>query len=566
MNKILFLLLISLSFSSEAITYKSSVKQPHKIADSLRISSNTSATTYSTVSTACATEATRGTVYYYCDCGTGSSGSCVAGNNSNSGTDPTAPRQTIEAASSFLNTHDGVTVALCKGGAFNVTSGGMNPGSTTCTAGTTCNDLREYSSSVFTSTAKPIINNAAGAVRTFQIDGGAGGLRVLNLKMNGDNGAANNGNRAFYFYTSAHDVTMCNVDMDVFDIAVTNESSGGTTNNIKLTGSHITNSRKLGFLGAGNNEEVSYNFMESNGGADVLFHTIYSATSDPVSNLLIKGNIINAPNGASCLGSIITSHGEFDYYTITDNNITVPAAANSNGGCWGIDLNSGGYQVPVYFRHTTISNNILTNTGNAGIAVEACPGCIIENNVVIANWSGASLGILSGQAPARTSPADDINTANVVRNNTIYYGTDFVNVWGGAKGIQVQVEGTGHIISNNTIYYSSSSSGSGFSCFDYSLSLDSYSFINNNHCYSAATYVWEATHGSTLATWVTYATVYGFDANSLTGDPSFISPGTNFKPNTGSILINAGSNTNKSTTDILGITRPNPPDIGAYQH
>ena len=184
----------------------------------------------------CAIEPMRGNVYYYCDCGTGAESSCIAGDDANPGTSASAPRRTISNAFSLFNSllvDD--TVALCKGGAFN-SAGDNTIGSNRCGAGVACNDLREYSPSTFIGTAKPIINNAPGEIALFRFQGN-GGIRFLNLKLKG--GAAGT-NQGFFFYRGAHDVTMCNLDMDGFDLAIYNESGGTAdtpTMNIKLTGS-----------------------------------------------------------------------------------------------------------------------------------------------------------------------------------------------------------------------------------------------------------------------------------------------------------------------------------------
>jgi hypothetical protein len=170
-------------------------------------------------------------------------------------------------------------------------------------------------------------------------------------------------------------------------------------------------------------------------------------------------------------------------------------------------------------------------------------------------------GISVATASVRAGVADDVNNANIIRNNTIWYGPN-ANTSG--TGINVGVEGTGHIIANNTVTYTATSTGSNgaFSCFSYPLALSSYTFINNNHCESAASYKWEASRGS-LASWKTAAT--GFDTVSFTGNPLFTAAGTNFKPAPGSPLINAGSLVYGSTTDLVGTARPSTPAIGAFE-
>ena len=91
-------------------------------------------------STTCATEPMRGTVYYYCDCGSGAQANCVAGDDNNAGTSADAPRRTIASAVTRMRSTGGTnTMALCKGGAFDVQSA-LWPARTDCAAGTTCND------------------------------------------------------------------------------------------------------------------------------------------------------------------------------------------------------------------------------------------------------------------------------------------------------------------------------------------------------------------------------------------------------------------------------------------
>ena len=96
------------------------------------------------------------------------------------------------------------------------------------------------------------------------------------------------------------------------------------------------------------------------------------------------------------------------------------------------------------------------------------------------------------------------------------------------------------------------------------MSVGSYSFVDNNNCYVPnVSYSWEATYGS-LASWRTHSG-NTFDMNSITTNPLFKNAPTDFTPLLGSPLIGAGNNTNKSTLDILGKNRPNPPAIGAFE-
>ncbi|MEK7703684.1 MAG: putative metal-binding motif-containing protein, partial [Myxococcota bacterium] len=306
-------------------------------------------TSIAEVAAACAAEPMRGTVYYYCDCGTGAQGGCVAGDDGNVGTDPLLPRQTIANAESRFGTlavND--TVALCKGGAFD-SAGNLYIGSNRCGAGSACNDLREYTPTTFAGTAKPIINNAAGDRQLFRFWNGMGGVRLLNLKLKGDGGT--NGNHGFFFYEAAHDVTMCNLDLDAFTIAVYNESNAGNTRNIKLTGSYISNATVMGYLGGGDNDDISYNYWDGNGSSTVFDHTLYFASGDEITNVRVVGNYIRGQYGPTCLGAPVEGHMAVDGLLVKDNVVDIDAAATT-GGCWGIEFNNfTNAAAPIYHRN-----------------------------------------------------------------------------------------------------------------------------------------------------------------------------------------------------------------------
>jgi hypothetical protein len=140
-------------------------------------------------------------------------------------------------------------------------------------------------------------------------------------------------------------------------------------------------------------------------------------------------------------------------------------------------------------------------------------------------------------------------------------------------GIQIKNEGTGHIVANNTVNYTSTSASSLVSCFDYTQPISTaYAFINNNHCFSAATtYTWDKTNGPTLVAWQSYsiANGNGFSADSASriGQPNFFNSTTSpydFHP-TGLPLLGTGSASSVPATDVEGTAFLNPPAIGAYQ-
>lgn len=511
--------------------------------------------------------------YYYCDCGSGANANCVPGVDGlfNDGTDPLQPRRTIEDAKTlFRNINANDTVALCQGGAFNSRTGFFIGTSKCGGPGSACNDLKDYRPAWLTGTAKPIINSAAGSSPLFTITNGGGGIRFLNLSLKG-----NGINDGYFIYNGAHDVTVCNADMDSFDLAITGQSGAlGNPKNITITGSVITNTIRIGFLGGGDNFDLSYNVFEGNGSNIGRNHAIYPGSSIAPSSMRIIGNYVHGQYGTTCNGTLISSHGVFDSLLVKDNYVSIDAAA-ATGPCYGMGFNNNSNASnSIYFHNTVITGNTIINGGNIALHVASCPGCILENNTIIQNWSVGNYGIVVTPYPynwyfANQGRVDDVNNANIIRNNTVWFGP---NTGGSSSypntGIWTQTEGTGHIISNNTV--TSEQPTGTLNCYRHDLPPGSippsYAFMDNNHCYSVSTYNFERTRG-TLAAWQAYAG--GLDANSIGGTPLFVNTANyNFKPNTGSPgspLINAGSNANKSTLDILGITRPNPPAIGAYE-
>ncbi len=516
---------------------------------------------------ACAAEPFRGTVYYYCDCGTGASAGCVAGNDANAGTSPSAPRRTLEDAVTRLNALSGTnTIAFCQGGAFNAV--GANSITTAgCSAGTTCNDVREFSPTTFTGTAKPIINSASGGSTLFQVEGNVGGVRFLNIAINGNNPSTDNGNWGFFFYAGAHDVTMCNMDMSNFDRAVYNESNAGITSNIRVRGNNITNSYMTAYLGGGNGTDISYNIMEGNGATTQFSHAIYLAsagTGITVTATTVVGNYIHGhhSSGSTCVGTMFSNHGSLDGLLVQNNVVSIDAAT-ATAGCWGIEFSNITQNAhPIYYRNAVFDGNTVINGGNLAFTVTSCPSCIISNNVIIQNWnSSGSRGIRVTYDVAR--PQDDVSNANHVINNTVWFGPDAT---GTSTGIWTDGEGVGHVIANNTV--SSVQSSGTLNCYRHDLPLGSYAFMNNNHCYGTGSYNFEATYG-TLAAWQAHAT--GFDLGSIEGAPAFVNTAASpydFRPGTGSPLIGAGSSAQMPPADLTGKARPSAPAapaIGAYE-
>ncbi len=546
------------------------------------------------------------TVQYYCDC-TGAGQTCAAagsiqGNDSTGSGAQTSPYQTIGAAMSWLNGGANRTVALCQGGSFTPPStqgqfGFALAANLACPNGNICNELREYP--IGGAGAKPIINNLSGNHYLFSTINGGGGYRFMNLKLQGIWDRTTTGNWGFFLYANAgltpspppiHDIAIKNVDMDSFDLAV--DDAVNSNSNITIVGNHFTNSSTWAYLGGSSNLTISYNSFSNNGSDNIYDHAIYFASHSPVTNVAIVGNFISgfstASGNTNCIGSPFTGHAAVTNLTVSGNVVVEGTTADPR--CYGIGFtNTTGAQGAIFLRNALFSDNIVVNGGAAGIAITSCPSCVIENNLVISQSNSGGAGITTPGIPAR--PQDDVECYAKVINNTIYYET--TNVQGMNGGVVVGGEGAGYIVANNTVMYAGTShSLNRTNCFNYSLPLASYSFINNNNCYSndpSTNWVFGQTAYS-LAVWQAYTATAGLSGTGFdtANTSTYANPGWSFAtpliipaldeaqtgaqlfksfftPSAGSPLLGKGNNANAPATDITNTARSAASSIGAYQ-
>ena len=542
-------------------------------------------------------------VQYYCDCsGPGqscaSAGSTQGSDTAGAGTQA-SPKQTINAAMTWLSGGTNRTAVLCQGGSFTPPStqgqfGFVLAANSSCPSGSICNELREYP--VGGTGAKPIINNLSGNHYLFSTINGGGGYRFMNLKLQGtwDSNRTTAGNWGFYLYVNTslgypliHDIAIENVDMDSFDLAV--DDAVYTNSNITVIGNHFTNIAKWGYLGGSSNLTLSYNSIINSGSDDVYDHAIYFASHSPVSNVSVVGNFIKgfstASGNTNCIGSPLTGHTAVTNLTVSGNVVVEGSTAAPT--CYGIGFtNTTSAQGAIYLRNALFSDNIVVNGGANAIAITSCPSCAIENNLVISQTNAGGAGISTPGDPAR--PQDDVECYAKVVNNTIYYET--TSTQGMSGGISVGSEGSGHTIANNTVMYAGTShSLNRTNCFNYNLPLSSYSFINNNNCYSndpATNWVYGQTAYS-LATWKTYSATAGLSGTGFDTASSYATPGWSFatplaipaldETKTGAQLfapyftpvglplVGTGNAANAPAMDITNTVRPTPPSIGAYE-
>jgi hypothetical protein len=529
-----------------------------------------------------------GKTYYICDCQGGAEPGCVAGNDSNLGTSPSAPWQSLLKAKGTFNDlaqmKAGDTIAFCRGGSWD--ANGLTTAvwsNSNCQAdpvdlknpnsAVTC-DIRDYAPVWSQKKDRPLFTLTKTAAVSFFNFGSLynddQGIRILNLDLraNGVGPAKDDTtyNRwAIFTYSSGstphlrQNFFICNNNFDGWDITF---HTPGLDSSL-ISGNRISNSSVMGLLGSGNDLMIDSNYWFNNGSSNMFDHTIYLGNhgASESRNVTISNNDIYAGTALAgsagqcqddskpcCQGVVVVVHGKYDGLHIDAN--LIDGQTNSGGGCWGIAADHGGYPDAVYFRHLTVTRNKILSSGNSGIAVSQSPGAVVENNVVVANQAGYGINL-----PFRAQrPGDDVQDAVVIRHNTIYFPSSANN----STGIIVGTEGSGHKVFSNVTAFNGSISST---CFAFNLSLVAYSAIDNNLCHGFKN--WEKTHSSLLG----WQTSSGFDSQSFSGDPLFLDAPGDFIPALGSVLVGNANPASPAIHDFTGKLRRSgsPSDIGAFE-
>jgi len=472
---------------------------------------------------------TTGPVYYYCDCQSGASAGCVAGNDSADGLTPETARRTVaNAVTRFNSMPAGATVAFCRGGSFTLAARAQvfNPA---CRAGNTC-DWRDYTPSGMQNAPRPIFH--AGG-RDFMWAGTAGhdeGYRFWNLDVRHTGGVG----VTFWLSADLTDVDVCNVAGSGGDAgAVNNPYSARLT----IRNSQFVNYSNQGVIGGGDDITIDSNYF-SNAGATrgALYHTVYfgggggaGAPPNGFANERITNNEIHVDG---CTGTIIVLHGRHVGTVIENNLIT---ARNASGGCYGIAATDGGYPYSSWFRNMAVRRNRLVLAGSAqAITANNCPDCVITDNAIaLLTPSMGYAGIIAPDRPARTGTyVDEQTTRAVIRNNSIY-------VSGRGYGVIAAREGSNFVIENNAVWSDNTT------CTNITRTTLRNS---NNYCRTAG--------GAAVGT------VF---VDAATGDLRPVNPGP---------LISGGSPTYFSPLALspffsptdAGVARTPPTDIGAFVH
>jgi len=521
----------------------------------------TPAALYGVASSTCAAMPVRttGVTHYFCDCAAGAQAGCVAGSESNDGLKPSTPKQLLSTAVSTFNAmNGGDTVALCKGGGWS-DSAGLRFNNPRCSgsasmrtaANTTTCDLRDYAPP-WGGTAKPILRETGTGINLLQFwnTAGTSGVRILNLDLEGGGtgpGGTDVGTRAIASDSNNSNFLICNNTINGWNHGVHINNAVGASG-WDVWGNRITNVSTEGILGATNNNKFDSNYFDMAGASSAGSHYVYIGvnTGTTMTNISFINNELRHTGSSACSGVMVVWHGPYDTINI-ENNI-IDGGTNAAGGCYGLQLDDGGYPSGIYFRNLTVRRNLVQNVGVVSIAVAEAPSAVIENNIISATFSG-SYGIFAPSKAHRTSPLDDTMTNAVIRNNTLYFTAR-------GTGIYSAYEGTNYVIANNAIAFAATNG----SCFSFGLPVAAYAYENHNLCNGFQN--WEQTRG-TLAAWQTYSG--GFDAASLTSAPQFENPPTGFVPAAGSPLLGNGDTAQAPAYDFALRLRPNPVSVGALE-
>ncbi|MAT95664.1 MAG: hypothetical protein CL608_00735 [Anaerolineaceae bacterium] len=498
------------------------------------------------------------TTYYVCDCQPGADGDCAAGSDANSGTDPAAPWQTYEQARTQFNSGSaGDEIRFCRGGAFDLGSGGSSRWTNNnCTAAEPC-VVADYTPPWATGDeGRPILSRPSDE-HVFELanSGDAvtdGGYTFQNLDLRCP--GCTDAGWGFFLFNDVNDVLIDNVSMDEFAIGIHLAGSNscaagdaqcnGQNDRITIRNVNIVNSLHQGILGGGNELLIENSYFENNGDGSVFDHNIYLSGG---SGITVRNNELYRSSldvGGSCGGVSLVGHGQMVNLLI-EGNYVHEDVGKANQTCWGIAISPAYDGTPESYNNLIIRGNRVENVGNVSIATGSCLNCTIENNVVVQQQPFGTTGI----AVRPFAAAEDAISSNItVRNNSIATTT--------GVGIEVN-EGSGHTIVSNAIQ--ATGSNVNWNCFDMTLAAGSYDVIDYNVCgFSAGSW---ATTAANLATWQ----ALGWGANSSAGTPGFMSSTDLRAGSETAVIVNAGHPTLSSTVDFLGNGRDALPDVGAYE-
>jgi hypothetical protein len=343
----------------------------------------------------------------------------VAGIDTNAGTSPSAPRRTFSSARSrFGGMAAGGTVALCRGGAWNEGGGYVNNGNCRATDESTYCDFRDYVPSWGSaSSARPRIN--AGGSNAFGVSSG-GGYRFWNIDIRGvpsvDDGK-------FQFNGGAHDIDVCNVQIDTMRLGFNISQTAGTS--IVIRNSQFYRSSFCAIYGGAPGILIDSNYFEDNGTtATPQTHSVYLA--EYAGGIRFVNNDIRTASW--CGGVQVVLHMTLPNVLVENNRIYSPS---TNVNCYGIQT-SFSMVAWAEFDNAVFRRNRVTSApgfGGNSMEIRGCVNCTVSDNILV-NGSftvgtgscGGNLACTSGTTVQNNSVIGTMGiggTNNIVENNAV---------------------------------------------------------------------------------------------------------------------------------------------------
>ena len=498
------------------------------------------------------------TDYHACKCDTGAEGSCVAGDNGNSGTSSSAPKLTF-SASDINSAAAGDRFLFCRGGAWlGYSLTGIANYNATPTSPIT---FASYSPS-WGGTARPIwqISSATNALALYApFDGtGAtyiisdGGYTITGFDFRGTDATGGvSGQVGLFVGRTVRNVLLEDNLFSGFSNALyIGHTSTEFSTFITIKNNTITDNQEISFI-TGNDVLIEGNTFDNSaldGGG--FRHAVYVNCNAQCNRITVRQNTFTDTgiSAGECTSGNLTVHGLVDQFLIEGNTIVQP---DSTSSCYGISLTTG-YGSAESMSRGVVRGNTIVNV-DCPICTNSTPSLVVENNVIVMLNAQSSNGITIGaQTPGGGDAAD---TGAKVRNNTLYLHSS-------SSAINIAPTGspTGQVVANNLIqFWGSGTRG----CFRHG-TLSTYTYFDRNLCFGSSQ--WSSSYANLAA-----AQAASFDTNGLNTDPTLVAApasGNDYACNTqaGSPAINAGSDTYGATRAKDGWVKVSTRDIGACEY
>lgn len=357
---------------------------------------------------------------------------------------------------------------------------------------------------------------------------------------------------------------------------------------VRVQGFEIRNNRKVNdgsgirVVGAGSHIELLDNEIHEIRGRHAMGITVYGTAADPITDLVIDGNVIHDCDPAT--SEALAINGNVDGFRVTNNvvrdvnNIGIvmiggerdlqpdPTKVARNGVCSGNRVErarssyGGGYAAGIYVdggRDIVVENNVVTesDTGieigaeNTGIVVR---GVVVRNNVVYANEKAGIVfgGYAAGVGRVRESE---------FRNNTTFANDTLGAGWG-----ELWIQYAEDCVVRNNVFVSTAANrlltswgGSSGIAFDHNVW-----FAPGGA--ASAEFIW---NGAEHVGFAAYRAATGHDAGSLFADPQLVAPASgDFHLLPTSPAINAGdpvTTVASGEVDLDGAPRLSGPRVDA---